>query len=206
VGNIETLASLISITYDFDAMPDRLHIETERLLLRAWRPEDREPFAALNADPEVMRWFPAPMTRAESDTLADRIEARMAELGFGLTALEIKGGPRFAGFVGLSVPGYDLPCQPCVEIGWRLARAAWGQGYATEAATAWLDHAFGPLGLSEVVSFTALGNARSRRVMERLGMSRNPAEDFEHPALASDHPLCRHVLYRLPAAAWSNAG
>lgn len=183
-------------------MPDGTHIETDRLILRTWRAEDRVAFAALNADPEVMRWFPAPMSRSESDALADRAEARMAEFGYGWYALEIKDGLPFAGFVGLNVPGYDLACQPCVEVGWRLSRQAWGQGYATEAATVCLDHAFGPLGLDGVVSFTAVGNIRSRRVMERLGMTCDPAEDFDHPLLKLDHPLCRHVLYRMSAGGW----
>lgn len=190
-------------TDDISAMIDRdVHIETDRLLLRAWRPEDREPFAILNADPVVMECFPATLSQAESDALADLADARMAEQGFGWYAVEVKGRPAFVGFVGLNVPGYDIPCQPCVEIGWRLGREAWGQGYATEAATACLDHAFGPLGLAEIVSFTAVGNARSRRVMERLGMSRDPAEDFDHPLVEPGHPLRRHVLYRMSAGRW----
>lgn len=179
-----------------------IHIETDRLLLRAWRFEDREPFAAMNGDPMVMECFPATLSQVESDALADRIEDRMTERGFGWYAVEVKGGPAFVGFVGLNVPGYDIPCQPCVEIGWRLGREAWGKGYATEAAMACLDHAFGPLGLEEIVSFTAIGNARSRRLMERLGMVRDSAEDFDHPLAEPGHPLRRHVLYRISAERW----
>ncbi|GAA4574338.1 GNAT family N-acetyltransferase [Planotetraspora kaengkrachanensis] len=170
-------------------------LETERLSLRRWREGDLEPFAALNADPVVMEHFPAALSRDESDALARRIEAGFEEHGFGLWAVEADG--TFLGFTGLSVPRFTAAFTPCVEIGWRLARHAWGYGYATEAASAVLDDAFGRLGLPEVVSFTAVGNLRSQAVMRRIGMSRDPAEDFDHPALAEDSPLRRHVLYRI---------
>ncbi len=185
-------------------MTQIIPIETERLLLRPWRDADRQPFAALNADPEVMRHFPRPLTRAESDDLADRIASRMAERGWGSFAVEVKGGEPFIGFVGPNVPSYEIPCGPCVEIGWRLARAAWGRGYATEAARAAIDFAFGRLGLDEIVSFTVTANTRSRAVMERLGMTRDPADDFDHPLIEAGHPMRRHVLYRLSASAWGS--
>jgi RimJ/RimL family protein N-acetyltransferase len=168
-----------------------------RVVLRGWRDEDLAAFAALNADPVVMEHFPATLARTESDGFAARIRAHFAEHGFGLWAVEAPGVAPFIGFTGLSVPRFEAHFTPCVEIGWRLARACWGRGYATEAASEALAHAFGALGLGEVVSFTAAGNARSRRVMERLGMTHDPAEDFDHPGLAPGHPLRRHVLYRI---------
>ena len=175
-------------------------IRTERLLLRRWRDEDREPFADLNADPRVMEHMPGLLTRAESDAAAARIEEHFAAHGFGLWAVEIPGVAAFAGFVGLSVPRFQAAFTPCVEVGWRLAAAHWGQGYATEGARAALAAGFGGLGLEEVVSFTVPGNVASRRVMEKLGMVRDPAEDFDHPALPAGHPLRRHVLYRIRRA------
>jgi len=177
-------------------------LRTTRLLLRRWQPEDAEPFAAMNADPEVMEFFPAALERASSDALVDRIEASFAERGFGLWALEVASDGGFIGFTGLSVPGFEAAFTPAVEIGWRLARGAWGHGYATEAATAALDAAFGPLGLTEVVSFTSVANVRSQALMWRLGMTHDPAEDFDHPSLPPEHRLARHVLYRATAARW----
>jgi ribosomal-protein-alanine N-acetyltransferase len=174
-------------------------LSTGRLILRGWRDGDLAPFAALNADPVVMEHFPAPLSRAESDAAAARIQAHFAEHGFGLWAVEVPGVAPFAGFTGLSVPRFEAHFMPCVEIGWRLAREHWGRGYASEAARAALAHGFGPLGLAEVVSFTAVANARSRRVMEKLGMSHDPADDFDHPALPPGHRLRRHVLYRIRA-------
>jgi RimJ/RimL family protein N-acetyltransferase len=168
---------------------------TARTVLRRWRPEDLAPFAALNADAEVMRHFPAVLSRAESDALAGRIEEQFARHGFGLWALELPGVP-FAGYVGLSVPRFEAAFTPCVEIGWRLARDHWGHGYACEAAGAVLAFGFEQLGLPEIVSFTVPANTRSRRVMERIEMTRDPAEDFLHPLLPEGHPLRRHVLYR----------
>lgn len=180
-------------------------LETERLILRPWREADKPAFAALNADPEVMRHFPKLMTREESDTLAERIMTRMAERGWGSFAVEVKGAEPFIGFVGPNVPAYAIPCGPCVEVGWRLARSAWGRGYATEAARAAVDFAFRRLGLAELVSFTVVANQRSRQVMERLGMTHDPADDFDHPMIAEGHPMRRHVLYRLGTSAWSAA-
>jgi RimJ/RimL family protein N-acetyltransferase len=172
-------------------------LRTDRLLLRRWRLEDREPLARMNADPRVMEFFPQVLTREESDAIADRIEAHFAQHGFGLWAVEIPGSVPFAGFIGLSIPRFEAHFTPCLEIGWRLAAETWNRGYATEAARAALDFAFIHLGRDEVVSFTVPANVRSRRVMEKLGMTRNPADDFDHPSLAEGHPLRRHVLYRI---------
>lgn len=168
--------------------------------MRPWRAEDREPFAAINADPEVMRFFPQLLTRGQSDEVADRIEAHMAEHGFGFWALEEFGGAPFVGFAGLGVVQFEAPFTPATEIGWRLAREHWGRGYATEAAGAALGYGFDVLGVQEVVAFAVKDNLRSRAVMERLGMTRDPADDFDHPRLPNDSPLRRHVLYRIQGA------
>jgi RimJ/RimL family protein N-acetyltransferase len=173
-------------------------LTTERLVLRLWRDADRPPFAALNADPAVMEHFPGTLERAESDAFADGIMRHFERHGFGLWAVEVPGQAPFVGFVGLSVPRFDAHFTPAVEIGWRLAGPAWDHGYATEAAGAALEFGYEQAGLEEVVSFTAVGNARSRAVMERLGMTRDPAEDFDHPSLPADSPIRRHVLYRSP--------
>ena len=186
------------------ASPERGHptsLHTDRLLLRRWRPEDRAPFAALNADPEVMEHFPARLTRAESDAFVDRIEAGFAEHGFGLWAVEVQATGEFIGFTGLAVPSFDAPFTPAVEIGWRLARPAWGRGYASEAARGALDAAFTTYGLAEVVSFTSEDNVRSQAVMRRIGMTHDPADDFDHPRLPPGHRLNRHVLWRIKAPA-----
>jgi RimJ/RimL family protein N-acetyltransferase len=172
-------------------------LRTERLLLRRWRPEDSEPFAQLNDDPEVMEHFPAPLGRAESDALIEAIEAGFERHGFGLWALEPRQGGGLLGFTGLAVPAFEASFTPAVEVGWRLGRPAWGQGYATEAARSALGFGFEEVGLDEVVSFTAAVNTRSRAVMERLGMRRDPAEDFNHPSLPAGHRLELHVLYRI---------
>jgi RimJ/RimL family protein N-acetyltransferase len=174
-----------------------LELRTQRLLLRRWRPEDRAPFAALNADPRVMEHFPGLLSREESDALAARIEMHFEQHGFGLWALEIPSVTPLAGFVGLNTPRFEAHFTPCVEIGWRLAAEHWGRGYATEAARAALMFGFEKLGLREIVSFTATANVRSRRVMEKLGMTHDPADDFDHPALPPGHRLRRHVLYRI---------
>jgi RimJ/RimL family protein N-acetyltransferase len=168
-------------------------------LLRRRTAADREPFAALNADPRVREFFPSLMSREESDASADRIDAHFREHGYGLWAVEIPGITPFAGFVGLAHIKIDAHFSPCVEIGWRLAVPYWGQGYATEAARASLAFGFDTLRLAEIVSYTAVQNSRSRRVMERIGMTRDPAEDFDHPSVAEGHPLRRHVLYRIAA-------
>ncbi|MFC5816245.1 GNAT family N-acetyltransferase [Nonomuraea harbinensis] len=175
-------------------------METERLIMRRWRESDREPFAALNADPRVMEHFPAPMTRAESDALVDRIEQRFDEHGYGLWALEVRETGEFIGFAGLALQTFEAPFTPAVEVGWRLARSAWGHGYATEAGRRALAHGFGEAGLEEIVSITAVLNVRSQAVMRRLGMTRDPADDFDHIMIPEGHPLRPHVLYRISAA------
>jgi RimJ/RimL family protein N-acetyltransferase len=175
-------------------------LRTERLLLRQWREEDLEPFAALNADPETMRFFPEPQLRVASDALAESARRHIAEEGWGLWAVEVVGGACFIGFVGLSRPSFEEHFTPAVEVGWRLAREHWGHGYATEAARAALDYGFEELGLEEIVSFTSELNEPSRRVMERLGMRHDQAGDFEHPRVPVGHPLRPHVLYRLSRA------
>jgi RimJ/RimL family protein N-acetyltransferase len=174
-------------------------LRTERLHLRRWRPADREPFAAMNADPLVMEHFPAVLSPSESDALADRIEEHFGRHGFGLWALEVPGGAAFAGYVGLSVPRFEAPFTPCVEIGWRLGRAHWGHGWATEGARAALAFGLGRMRLGEIVSFTVPANHRSRRVMDRIGMVRDRDGDFEHPGLPEGHRLRQHVLYRIRA-------
>lgn len=173
------------------------NLRTERLLLRAWRAGDREPFARMNADPRVKEFFPAPLTRAESDALADRIEAHFAKHGFGLYAAELGAEGSFIGFIGLSVPPFEAHFTPCVEIGWRLAAEYWGRGLATEGAREVVRYAFEELGLDSLVSMTVPANLASRRVMEKLGMTHAPADDFDHPSLPAGHPLRQHVLYRL---------
>jgi len=171
-------------------------IVTERLRLRAWHESDRDPFARLNADPLVMEFMPGCLSRAESDRLIDSIRDHFHRYGFGLWAVEHRGEGAFVGFIGLAVPSFNAPFTPCVEIGWRLAAEYWNQGLATEGARAVLRYAFETLGLKEVVSFTVPGNLRSRRVMEKIGMARDPGDDFDHPRLPEGHPLRRHVLYR----------
>ena len=163
-------------------------------------------FARLNADPVVMEHFPSPLTRLESDTFADRIEDHFETNGFGPWAVEARDEADFIGYVGLLVPNFEAHFTPAVEVGWRLARAYWGRGLATEAARAAVVDGFGRLGLSEIVSFTSPRNVRSIRVMERLGMIRNPLDDFDHPRLPDGHPLRRHVLYRLGRDAWLATG
>src|SRR5665213_3603931 len=162
-------------------------LKTARLLLRQWRPEDGPLYAALNADPRVMEHYPEVLTREESEASAARISAALHGKPFGLWAVEVRGVCPFIGYVGLAEPGFAAPFTPCVEIGWRLARAHWGRGYASEAATAVCDYGFGPLGLEQLVSFTVPVSWRSRRVMETLGMRRDESEDFDHPGLAPGH-------------------
>jgi RimJ/RimL family protein N-acetyltransferase len=175
---------------------------TERMVLRRWREADREPFARLNADPRVMEFLAGPLSRKESDLLVERIEAHFRKHGFGLCAAELRRDHSLIGFVGLAVPAFESAFTPCVEIGWRLAADSWGQGLATEGAREMARYAFEGIGLEELVSFTAPGNMRSRRVMEKLGMTHDPADDFDHPRLPEGHPLRRHALYRLEGSEW----
>jgi RimJ/RimL family protein N-acetyltransferase len=171
-------------------------LKTPRLLLRPWREGDLVPFGELNADPDVMRHFPARLTFEESREWMEKARRHVEEFGWGWWAVELKGQAPFIGFIGLNRVPFTAPFTPAVEIGWRLARAHWGQGLAPEGARAALDFAFGPLALPEVVAFTAVGNHPSRRVMEKLGMARDPADDFHHPKVPRDHPLSLCVLYR----------
>lgn len=170
---------------------------TPRLLLRRWQPEDRLPFSQINAHPKVMEYFPATLSREESDALADRIETHFANHNFGFWAVELVGVEPFIGFVGLGVPRIEAHFTPCVEIGWRLSPQYWGLGIAIEAAQAALKYGFDTLLLEEIVAYTATTNTKSRRVMEKLSMTYDPADDFDHPSLPEGHPLRRHVLYRV---------
>jgi len=182
-------------------MPQPIEFETPRLCLRQWRDSDRAPFAAMNADPGVMEFFPSLQSREASDASIDAWQAHLVRLGWSNWAAELRESGEFLGFIGLTVPRRALPFSPCVEIGWRLARAHWGHGYATEGAQAALQVGFERIGLDEVVSFTALGNLRSRAVMERLGM-RDAHEDFEHPGVPEGNALRPHCLYRIASAQW----
>lgn len=182
-------------------MSDVPELRTERLILRKWRDEDLDPFAVLNSDPEVMQFMPKLLSRNECAARIQGIRDHFREHGFGLWAVEVRGVIPFVGFVGLSIPRFEAPFAPCVEIGWRLAREAWGQGFATEAARAAVTFGFHEVGLPEILSYTVPDNVRSRRVMERIGMTHDPAGDFDHPLLAEGHPLRKHVLYRLPRPA-----
>jgi RimJ/RimL family protein N-acetyltransferase len=177
-------------------------IATARLRLRGWRDDDREPWAALNADPEVMAHFPTTLSRATCDRLVDLTMDGWAENGFGLWALERVEDGHFLGFTGLSRPSFEAHFTPAVEVGWRLARHAWGRGFAMEAARAALAFGFETVGLEEIVSFTVPANVRSRAVMERIGMRHDPSDDFDHPKLPEGHPLRPHVLYRLARTDW----
>ena len=177
-------------------------LATERLILRPWRDADLDPFAALNADPEVMAFFPSLVTRDECAQLIARVQAHFAREGFGLWALEVRGGAPFIGFCGIQRVPFEAPFTPAVEVGWRLARAHWGHGYATEAARAALAYGFGALALDEIVAFLVPDNRRSAAVCERLGMVRDPRGDFDHPRIAegarsvAGFAQRRHALYR----------
>ena len=181
---------------------DQATVQTDRLLLRPWRDADREPHAAMNADPEVMEHFPGVMSREASDLLVDRIQAHWAELGWGLWAVEVPGVAPFIGFVGIT--HQDAPGWRVVEVGWRLARPFWGHGYATEGAEQALALGFETLDLDEIFSFTVPQNTRSRAVMERIGLHRDPADDFDHPRIDPERypQLLRHVLYRITQPEW----
>jgi RimJ/RimL family protein N-acetyltransferase len=174
-------------------------LRTERLLLRPWRVEDREAFAVLNADPAVMEYFPGTLIRSESDALAERIDSHIQRLGYGFWAAELPGETPFIGFIGLVAADAEMPFSPAIEIGWRLGREHWGRGLASEGARAALAFGFEQLGLEQIVALTAARNLRSRRVMERLGMAHNAAEDFIHSGVPAEHPIAPHVLYRIGA-------
>lgn len=177
-------------------------IRSGRVILRDWRDSDLPAWIAMNADPEVMRYFVSTVTPEQSTAEANRIRARSAVDGFTFWALEIPGVTDFAGFVGLIRTGYETPFTPCVEVGWRLAKAYWGKGYASEAAQLALAYGFETLGLDEIVSMTTLTNLPSQKVMQRIGMHRDVADDFGHPRVPADHPLHPHLLYRLKRDEW----
>ncbi len=181
-----------------------IEFDTDRLALRVWAERHRAPFAAMNADPEVMRFFPAMLTPKQTNAGVDIWLSQFAERGWSNWAVELRATGEFIGFIGLSVPRRQLPCSPCVEIGWRLTRSVWGNGYATEGAKRCLRLGFERLDLSEIVSFTALTNLPSIAVMRRIGMH-NANADFEHPAVPEAHSLRRHCLYKLSKAEWSRA-
>lgn len=170
-------------------------LRTARLLLRQWRQSDFEPFAALNADPAVMRYFPAMLSRTDSDNMAIRCRDLIEERGWGFWAAEELTTGEFVGFIGLHIPAAQIPCSPCVEVGWRLSKFRWGLGLATEGASAALNYAFTELNLPDVVSFTSVKNLKSEAVMQRLGMRRDEAT-FSHPSVPRDHWLIAHCLYR----------
>jgi RimJ/RimL family protein N-acetyltransferase len=178
-------------------------LTTARLQLRPWRDDDLEPYAALNADRRVREFFPSVQTRQESAESMQYIRDHWARRGFGLWAVQVVGGSSFIGFIGLSVPSLDAPFLPAVELGYRLAFDHWGRGYATEGARAAIAFGFATIGLAEIVAMTAAGNERSRRVMRRLGMTHDAADDFDHPSISAGHPLRRHVLYRLTVRDWT---
>ncbi|MFC4224854.1 GNAT family N-acetyltransferase [Lysinibacter cavernae] len=185
-------------------MPSRassiqLPVRTNRLLLRNWQPSDSAPFIAMGQDSQVMQFFPSVLSQAESQAFIDRQQSHITERGWGFWAIEHDGA--FIGFTGLATVGFAAHFTPAVEIGWRLTPEAWGHGFATEAASAAIDIAFHSLGLDQVVSFTASQNTPSRAVMERLGMTNEPADNFDHPRLPEGHPLRAHVLYRARPAA-----
>ena len=171
---------------------------TDRLVLREWRDDDKPEYADLNADPEVMAHFPSTLTADQSGEMVDRMRLRWQEFGYGLWAVEVRSTRTFIGFVGLAAPTWTTPFTPCIEVGWRLARTAWGHGYAPEAAVAALRWGFAELDPpgDEFVSFTTESNTKSRRVMEKLGLTHDPVDDFDHPLLPDWHER-RHVLYRI---------
>ncbi len=177
-------------------------IKTERLILRSWRSEDLKPFTEMNADPRVMEYFPGILTQEESAQFAKKICTAMKQQGWGLWAVSVPGESDFIGYIGLAQVNFDADFTPAIEIGWRLAYDFWNKGYATEGAIAALKYAFETLQIDEIVSFTAVQNARSQKVMVKIGMTHYPEEDFDHPKLAEGHWLQRHVLYRLKRKEW----
>lgn len=176
-------------------------IETERLTLRQWKASDRKPFAELNADPEVMEYFPSTVSESESHQFIQRVTAKIEESGWGFWAVELKDSNDYIGFVGLSNPASKLPFTPCTEIGWRLAKRYWGKGYATEAAQAALKFAFENLSIDEVVSFTSVQNKRSQAVMKNINMT-DTCQNFMHPSIPVGNELQEHVLFKITRAEW----
>ena len=177
-------------------------LHTKRLLLRRWQDDDRDALARICADPEVMRYRLAPLTRQESDDLIDEIEASFDDNGFGLWAVERLDEGRLLGYTGFGTSDFGAPFCPAIDVGWTLARDAWGHGYATEGAVAAMDFAFEELHLDEVVAHTTQLNERSQAVMRRLGMTHDPGDDFDAPWYEIGHPHGRFVLYRIEASTW----
>lgn len=173
-----------------------VELKTDRLLLRQWKPEDYPIFSEINADPEVMKYYPRTLNSSESNALARKLETLISEQSWGFWAVELAREKQFIGFVGLNEPKYELPVNPCIEIGWRLAKEYWGKGYATEAARAALKFGFEVLELNEVYSFSSVSNQKSRAVMERLRMQ-NCGRNFKHPDIPENHRLSEHVLYTI---------
>lgn len=173
-----------------------LTIKTNRLILRQWQQSDLKPFAALNADPHVMEFFPNPLTQEQSDQLVLKLSEKISHNGWGVWAVSLMDTAEFIGCIGLNTVEFHAHFTPAVEIAWRLAYTHWGKGYATEGAKAALQYGFETLKLPELVAFTTINNLRSRHVMEKIGMHHNPSDDFDHPKVADEHPLKRHVLYR----------
>jgi RimJ/RimL family protein N-acetyltransferase len=186
-------------------MSDFVTSSSGGICLRPWRDEDREPFAAMNSDARVMEFFRSTLSRVQSDAMVDGIQKHFRKHGFGLWAIEVAGVAPFVGFAGFAVPEFTANFTPCVEVGWRLAFEHWGRGYATEAARLALGYGFSTFAFAEVVSFTSATNHRSRAVMERLGMRRDPADDFDYPLMPEGHPLRPHVLYRLSSGSHFSA-
>ena len=176
-------------------------LRTERLILRQWTKADLAPFSKISGDPEVMEFYPKPLTGKESYSMGNRILSLINERGWGFWAIEVPKQERFIGFVGLHIPKETLPFSPCVEIGWRIAKEHWNRGYATEAAKESLKYAFTKLNLNEVVSFTTLANLRSQAVMQKIGMA-NTGNNFMHPDIKVTHPQCEHVLYKISKLDW----
>lgn len=191
------LTTRVRLGDDPPVMQASAELRSDRLLLRRWRKADRVPFAAMNADPQVMEYYPSTLSASESDAMIDRIEETFAAEELGLWAVELPGVAPFAGCVGLWPARFPAPFTPVIEVGWRLAAPFWGHGYAPEAARVAVRDGFTRLHLDEIVSFTPTNNLRSRRVMEKLGMTRDSDDDFEHPNVPGGHHLKPHVLYRL---------
>ena len=176
-------------------------IQTQRLILRQWRDQDRQPFAAMNADPQVMKYFPSTLTKEQSDALIDRFIEDIESSGWGFWAAQRIDSGHFIGFIGINYSADGLPFAPCVDIGWRLAQAHWGLGFATEGAKAAMDYAFNAINLSKVVSMTPVNNKASERVMKKIGMQKQQFT-FMHPKLADGHPLQEHLLYSVTNDQW----